>query len=155
MDRLTLHPRYLLAAYASGTRASGIMEPIAAELDEDVIDELAGYYSHLPAPVPPPREEDAGLIARGREIVRGGIPGGRVPACAECHDPSGRQAKDRYPSLHGQPAEYLSMQLGLFKSRHRGGSDAAHLMHPVAARLDEESIRAVSLYFESTAAPEP
>lgn len=144
-----------LSAYARGTRASGIMEPIAAELDQETIDELAGYYSRLTSPEARPRDEDAELIERGREIALGGIPGARVPACAECHDPAGRQAKDRYPTLHGQPAEYLTLQLKLFKARHRGGSDAAHLMHPAADRLDEESIRAVTRYFESAAALEP
>src|SRR5690606_2617714 len=101
-----------------GARASGIMEPIAAEVDPATMDELADYYAGLPAPERA-AEVDADLIERGRAIAHGGVPGSRIPACAECHDPTGREAKDRYPSLHGQPASFLARQLELFKARHR------------------------------------
>jgi cytochrome c553 len=67
----------------------------------------------------------------------------------------GRRTKSAYPSLAGQPAEYLQLQLELFKRGQRGGSDHAHLMDEVAPRLSPEHIRAVSLYFASLPAGEP
>src|SRR5690606_35878450 len=103
------HRDYLynsLKAYASGQRHSGIMEPISAGLDEATIRGLADYYSKLePRPAREVRT-DAKTLELGRTIARSGIPDRRIPACMECHDPSGRQAKGAYPSLAGQPAGY-------------------------------------------------
>lgn len=146
------HRDYLynsLKAYSTGERQSGMMGPIAAGLDEQTIRELSDYYSKLKAR--PKREVrvNAGTLELGREIARTGIPHERIPSCMECHDPDGRRAKSAYPSLTGQAADYLALQLRLFKERKRGGSDYVHLMHQVADRLDDEQVRAVSSYFES------
>lgn len=142
-----------LAAYARGSRHSGIMEPMAAGLDDDMIRSLAEYYSRLPPAVAaggrPQEQEDASVRALGRRIALEGIPARRLPACVECHGPNGRRTKDAYPSLAGQPADYLLLQLKLFKDGQRGGSGYAHLMDEVAPRLEPEEMRAVALYFES------
>jgi cytochrome c553 len=140
-----------LHAYASGSRHSGIMEPIAAGLSEEMIRELAEYYARLGRPAQPKRnaQDDAELIESGRRIANHGIPGSRVPPCVECHGPRGRRTKDAYPSLVGQPAEYLLLQLELFKNGQRGGSSYAHLMEEVAPRLKPNEMRAVAKYFES------
>jgi cytochrome c553 len=140
-----------LRAYASGSRHSGIMEPIAAGLNDEMIGELAGYYARLPRP-PAGRTrggDEAAMIELGRKIAHEGIQESRVPACVECHGPRGRRTKEVYPSLAGQPAEYLLLQLELFKEGNRGGSGYAHLMEEVAPRLEPEQMRAVAKYFES------
>ena len=144
-----------LLAYARGQRHSGIMEPIAAGLSEEMIHQLAGYYSGQPRPggASPPTAE-AAVLELGRTIAHEGIPGQRIPACIECHGPAGRRTKPAYPLLAGQPADYLRLQLELFKQGHRGGSDYAHLMQHVAPRLSPEQIEAVAAYFASLA-PEP
>jgi cytochrome c553 len=54
--------------------------------------------------------------------------------------------------LAGQYADYLVLQLELFKKEHRGGSAYAHLMRPVAAGLTAEQMRDVALYYESLTA---
>ncbi|HEX2100697.1 MAG TPA: c-type cytochrome, partial [Candidatus Synoicihabitans sp.] len=77
-----------MLAYADGSRHSGIMEPVAAGLTEELIHELATYYaaSGTRAPTePPPADRESEDIARGREIALRGIPERRVPACVECH----------------------------------------------------------------------
>jgi cytochrome c553 len=51
--------------------------------------------------------------------------------------------------LAGQHADYLVLQLELFKKEHRGGSAYAHLMRPVATRLTPQQMRDVALYYES------
>jgi cytochrome c553 len=140
-----------MQAYAAGSRHSGIMEPIAAGLSEEMIRELADYYARLrpPSPTKRPAMEATSLLEHGRTIANEGIPGSRVPACVECHGPRGRRMKEAYPSLAGQPAEYLVLQLELFKNGQRGGSSYAHLMEEVAPRLKPEEMRAVAKYFES------
>ncbi len=139
-----------LQAYARGTRPSGLMGPVAAGLKDDVIRALAGYYAQLPREEPRPKEEhDSALLALGRTIAHEGVPKDRIPACVECHSPTGHRTKPSYPLLAGQPADYLKLQLELFKKGERGGSPNAHLMQHVAPYLSEEQMRAVALYFES------
>lgn len=142
-----------ILAYADGRRQSGIMAPIAAGLSEEMTSALADYYAALsPAGDTPARDvsaEDKKLIEIGRTLATQGDRAERIPACVECHDPRGRRTKSAYPSLAGQPAEYLQLQLELFKAGHRGGLDYAHLMEDIAPRLSVEQMRAVSLYFES------
>lgn len=145
-----------LLAYATGRRHSGIMQPLAAGLEDSILRELAAYYSRLPPGRPAerpaaPRE----VLALGERIAHEGLPALRVPACVECHSHAGRRTKPSYPLLHGQPADYLVLQLELFQRQQRGGSTSAHLMQHVAPHLSPEQIRAVALYFESAAATTP
>ena len=152
--------RNALVAYAQGTRFSGMMEPIAAGLSEGMRNELTRYYASLPAAAPAGEAtrrdadaDDARARERGAEIARDGIAARRVPACLECHGPTGRRVKDAYPRLAGQSADYLELQLRLFKAGQRGGSAYAHLMEEVVAGLNPEDMRAVALYFEALRAP--
>lgn len=157
------HPEYLrnaLEAYASGRRHSGIMGPVATPLTADRIREVAGYYSSLRGPAPSLTDTNAPAvatadIARGETIALHGIPKQRVPACVECHGPGAHRGKPEYPSLAGQSAGYLQLQLTLFNENRRGGSAYAHLMKPVASRLTPEQMGDVTRYFESLASAAP
>ena len=143
-----------LEAYARGERHSGIMGPIAAGLSAETISELARHYSGLSVPAPAPSgQQNAAAIERGQSIAQHGIPNQRVPSCIDCHGPGGKRGKPAYPVLAGQPADYLVLQLKLFKKGQRGGSEYAHLMHPVATRLTHEQMRDVALYLESLERP--
>jgi len=148
-------PAYLFAAmraFASGERHSGIMEPIAAALSLTDMRELALYYAGLPQISPLfSRAQSPFAIERGQAIATGGIRSQRVPACVACHGPGTAPRNPIYPNLAGQYAEYLVLQLMLFKNQHRGGSSYARLMLPVAARLKPEQIRDVALYYASLA----
>jgi cytochrome c553 len=148
-------PNYLdlsLQAYARGDRHSGIMGPIAARLTHDEMRELARYYAGLAGASPERASgQDAAAIERGSEIASRGIPGQRVPACAACHGPGGDPRNTAYPALAGQYAEYLALQLELFKNEKRGGTAYAHIMRRVASGLTPEQMRDVALYFESLA----
>lgn len=144
--------RNSLAAYASGHRQSGTMGPVAAELSESEVEELARYYAALPPPGPPAAksaEADADAIRRGAAIAMRGSLEDRLPSCNDCHAPDGRRINDSYPSLGGQPADFLVLQLELFKAKARGGTGFSHLMHPTADRLDDGQIRDLALYYES------
>jgi cytochrome c553 len=146
-------PAYLFAAlraFASGERHSGVMEPIAAALSLGDMRELALYYAGLPQMSPwiPPHQSPL-AVERGKVIATGGIRSQRVPACVACHGPGTTPRNPIYPDLAGQYAEYLVLQLMLFKNQHRGGSPYARLMQPVAARLKPEQIRDVALYYAS------
>lgn len=145
-------PLYLfnaLQSYARGERHSGIMGPIAAGLGPDSMRELANYYSPLQKlrSVTAQQPIDA-VLRRGESIAQRGIPSQRVPACIDCHGPAPIPRNEAYPVLSGQYADYLVLQLTLFKEERRGGSAYAHLMHEVAPRLTAEQMRDVASYYE-------
>jgi cytochrome c553 len=147
------------------------MEPIAVALSQETIATLADYYAKqtggLSAATPPTRPAESGRpdgdavrgaqktaqIERGRTIAMRGIPKQRVPACADCHGPSDFPRNPNYPALAGQYADYLVLQLTLFKKGARGGTDYAHLMRPAAAGLTPQQMRDVASYYESLGSP--
>ena len=153
-------PAYLAAAlqaYADGERHSGIMEPIATGLSLGEMQALALHYARLsskPYPSPSHNDDDATLVAieRGQAIARHGIPSQRVPSCMDCHGPSVIRRNPNYPVLAGQYADYLVLQLELFKKQQRGGSAYDHLMHPIATRLTSEQMHDVARYYASLTA---
>ena len=150
-------PAYLEAAldsYTRGKRHSGVMEPIAAALSRDEIRDLSRYFSELEAtPIISNSSESEPAIQRGATIALHGLPKARIPICAECHGPSDNAQNKAYPTLAGQYAEYIALQLKLFADDRRGGSEFGPLMHPVASLLSTEQIRDVALYYQSLTVP--
>jgi len=139
-----------LEAYARGERHSGIMEPIAAALSSAEVRELARYYAGLPGSAAMlPDRATARAIERGKKIAEDGVPKQRVPACVACHGPNSVRRNPAYPVLTGQYADYLVLQLQLFKAQQRGGSDYAHIMRRVAAGLSVAQMRDVARYYAS------
>jgi cytochrome c553 len=144
-------PAYLdlsLEAFAREQRHSGIMQPIAAALSREEMRELARYYASLPEP-PASAQQATAASERGKMIARQGIPSQRVPACAPCHGPGDAPRNPVYPELAGQYADYLVLQLEIFKKNVRGGTAYAHIMRQVAAGLTPEQMREVALYYAS------
>lgn len=134
-----------LRAFQAGRRHSGIMEPVAAGLSDAQMRKMAAHYANLPRA----RAASPAAPERGREIAHRGIPLQKVPACADCHGPSQPQPRSDYPTLAGQYADYLVLQLELFARGHRGGTAYAHLMQEVAPKLTTQQMRDVAAYYES------
>jgi len=140
---------YLLAslkAYAEGKRRSGIMQPLAADLREEDMRELAEYYSGLGMPQMTEHADstDGASVERGRKLAIEGLPNAGVPPCATCHNGAGS-----YPHLDGQHPAYMARQLRLRKAGLGPSTEAAGIMAPIAQRLSNEDIDAVSNYFGS------
>jgi len=136
-----------MQAYARGQRNSGIMGPIAAALHLEVIRDLAGYYADLRRPAR--LAQSTASIKRGKQIAEQGIPSQRVPICVECHGPGPNGRNANYPEIAGQYAEYLALQLMLFKKQQRGGTAYAHLMRRAVQGLTPQQISDVANYYES------
>lgn len=144
---------YLLAslkAYASGERASGVMQPIAAGLDEAVLEQLAEHYAKLP-PVASAdsAQPDPAAIARGSELAAVGVRERKVPSCIHCHGPARAERNPMYPDLAGQYPDYLALQLRLFAAGERGGTEYANIMHTAAQRLTPEQMRDLADFYAS------
>lgn len=152
-------PAYLLAslrAYASGERASGIMLPIAAGLEDDMMRQLADHYAQQPAvarlvAANGSMEPADGAIARGRVLATRGSREHKIPSCVQCHGPSEIEHNRMYPLLAGQYPDYLALQLRLFAAGERGGTDYADLMHSATRRLTEQQIRDLAAFYASLA----
>jgi cytochrome c553 len=145
--------RYLemaLRQYADGSRPSGVMQPVAVELDDDTIIQISKYYSDLSAfSATASDREPSGQIARGRSIATEGVPASGIPPCLACH--AGNSAAT-FPRLAGQHAMYIVRQLHLFRDGVRTGTTHAAIMAPIARRLSEPQMQDVAAYFESRAA---
>lgn len=140
---------FSLHAYRRGERHSGVMGPIGTALTDQEIGEISRYYADLSTPATPPPPEASSALERGAAIAWQGIPAQRVPPCVECHGPAETPRNPAYPKLQGQYAEYLKLQLDLFKKGARGGSAYAHLMTRVAGSLTPEQMNEVALYYAS------
>ncbi|WP_394690582.1 c-type cytochrome [Hoeflea sp.] len=167
---LTLHsPEYLAAtlnAFASGDRQSGIMWPVAANLSESEINQLANEFGGRAAL--PSRGADYAstadpeLLARGKEIALNGIPlsanaqpsnpGEPVPtavqACQGCHGAVGEKER-AMPQIAGQNAAYIANQLRLFRHHGRGNSLPYNPMSTVSHKLHDADIEALAAYYQS------
>jgi cytochrome c553 len=129
-----------LAAFKSKARPSPIMEGMAASLSpEDMIAVGAYYQGQKPAEG---FAKDKVLAERGQKIWRGGIKAIGVPACAGCHGAAGSGIPAQYPRLAGQHAE---LSLGWLKA-YASGSRPNAVMGPVAAKLSENDMKALSEY---------
>ena len=81
------------------------------------------------------------MTERGRRLATEGDPANGVPACNACH---GRDALASYPRLAGQNAAYMAGQLRLWKAGHHTSTGSAAIMAPIARRLSDGDIDAVS-----------
>lgn len=136
-----------LAEYAAGTRPSGIMEPVAENLDEREMRELAAYYAGLETRPPPAGNRlDADSVERGRVIAVNGDARSGIPPCLACHS---RNRAAAFPSLAGQHAAYIAGQLRLWQEGGRDMTGYGQIMATVARRLTDEQISDVAAYFSS------
>lgn len=139
-----------LQAYAAGARHSGIMQPVAAELEAAEMHRLAEYYStRPPAHAQTPAKSEDRLLEIGQALTTTGLPEQGIPSCNSCHAQDPALRNPLYPSLAGQYAAYTAQQLGLFKSGRRRNTPAAEIMSVIAQRLSVQQIDAVSLYLSS------
>ena len=72
----------------------------------------------------------------------------KAQVCAACHGPEGNSANPVIPSLAGQPAQFVSMQLYQFREGNRKNAQ----MLPMAANLSNADMNDLAAFF---AAQEP
>ncbi|WP_119421688.1 c-type cytochrome [Desertibaculum subflavum] len=140
-----------LRAYKDEWRPSGIMQPIAAELDEAAIDRLAEQYARLPGLVGTAPTALADDLSQGRSIATAGVPEAGIPACLSCH----ASGYGLYPRLIGQSAAYIRQQLHLFQAGQREQTVLGQIMTPVARRLNDRQIQEVADFLASSGREPP
>jgi cytochrome c553 len=129
-----------LAAFKSGARPNPIMQGMAAGLTPEDMQAVGAYYQ-AQKPIQG-MARDKALADRGQRIWRGGIKSTGVPACAGCHGAAGAGIPAQYPRLAGQHADLSLAWLKAYAT----GSRPNQVMGPVAAKLSENDMKAVSEY---------
>ena len=141
-------PNYLIKQindFKSGARKNETMEPMVAALTDQEIADISAYFSSQKATATG-TVEDEGLVTLGKKIYKGGNHESKLMACAGCHgaNAQGNNAA-KFPSLVGQQAEYVIVQLDNFKNGARS-NDMNNMMKDIAERMSSKEIEAVSAY---------
>ena len=136
-----------LKSYSVGSRRSGIMQPVAVELKDEDMRALAEYYAELGgrSELPPAAQGEGLATELGAALAHRGEAQAGVVACETCHGPS---RDPSLPALAGQYADFLEIQLRLFKAGIRGGPNAV-VMSSIARQLTDRQIEAVARYYAS------
>lgn len=134
-----------LKDYQAGNRENAQMSPMAANLSEEDIANLAAYFASQKIKH---GKTDPGMLDLGGKIYRAGNIDAGVPACLACHGPTGRgNPAAQYPALGGQYAAYIQTQLKGFREDTRT-NDTNEVMRTIVDRMTDEEIKAVSEYIQ-------
>lgn len=146
---------YSLRNFASGLRKNGTMQPVAKQLSDADMRDVAEWYAAQRLTVPrvagirPHEHHPKQLtLAKGGVLSAYGSAHNGVQGCENCHGPAGVGEAPVYPYLAGQYAGYIQAQLEDFKSGRRRG-DPLEIMPQLAARMSEREIHAAAEYFGS------
>jgi cytochrome c553 len=69
----------------------------------------------------------------------------KAQVCAECHGTAGNSTNPAMPSLAGQPAQFIAMELFLFREGNRKDPE----MTPIAAKLSNADFNDLAAYFSA------
>ncbi|WNC91592.1 c-type cytochrome [Paraburkholderia sp. FT54] len=145
-------PVYLahaLSMFKAGTRASTVMQPVALNLSDSDIQQLANFFSSQDPPLakgaPPPQS----LVIAGKQLAEMGA-GSNVPACFSCHGAGGKGNGARFPGIAGEPAAFVVTRLHEFQERAKGKPPAPGSMTAVAATLNDAQIEEAAAYLSVT-----
>lgn len=134
-----------LVALATGQRVNQIMSPIAKSLSAEEQAEVARYYASLSAPAAATGAAPPANPAGERLAVEGCWEQG-LPACIQCHGPTGAGVGATFPALAGQSAVYIENQLHAWQQGTRA-SGPLGLMKVIASKLSATDINDVAEYF--------
>ena len=130
------------------------MSELIAPLSDDYLKALAGHFASLDLPYPPPQTPalPAAELARAEQLIRGGDPARKLPACTACHGERLTGTQPAVPGLLGLSRDYLNGQLGAWRSGQRR-AQAPDCMAQIAKTLTEGEINAVTQYLAGQVLP--
>ena len=142
------HAEYILKQlkdFQSNHRENAQMSPMAVNLGEQDMQDLAAYFSSQKIK---PHTADPAMIEIGQKLYRAGNIDAGVPACMSCHGPAGRgNPAAAYPAVGGQHAAYLHAQLKAFQEGLRT-NDPNEVMRIIVGRMTYDEIKAVAEYMQ-------
>jgi cytochrome c553 len=145
-----------LLNFRDGRRQYTLMNKLLQPLTDDYLREIAGYFSSLELPYPPPQQQQGRVsdasMARGRLLVTQGDPVLKIPACVQCHGTAMTGVAPAIPGLLGLPPDYLIAQLGAWQTDGRH-AQAPDCMAQVAKLLTPEDVSAVTQWLAAQPLP--
>ncbi|WP_404536055.1 c-type cytochrome [Dyella agri] len=143
-----------LQDFQNGLRKYAPMEYTVRGLDPAYLREIAEYFStqQVPYARSPLPAVSAATLQRGAQLVSTGDPARGIPACERCHGSQLTGVEPDIPGLVGLPYDYISAQLGAWRTRTRG-TVAPDCMAEVAGRLSETDITAVAAWLAGRELP--
>lgn len=148
-----------LADFKSGARTDMMMAPMAANLSEQDMADLAAFFANqkrASEQVTVSEDSAAPVVAEAgnveivtstsaKAIYAGDVKAGQEKSvmCASCHGTDGNSLVSLYPKLAGQSASYTAKQLANFKS----GERKDPIMAGMVAALSEQDMNDLAAYF--------
>ncbi len=140
--------------FQRGLRRYAPMEYAVRGLDPAYLQEIAEYFAdqqvaYQRSPLPP---VTPALLQRGETLATHGDAARGIPACQACHGAQFTGVQPSIPGLVGLPYDYLSSQLGSWRTGARA-TTAPDCMAQVANRLQASDITAVAAWLASREPP--
>ncbi|MEO7073468.1 MAG: c-type cytochrome [Rhodanobacter sp.] len=137
-----------------GLRKYAPMEYMTRHLTPEYMREIAEYFSaqevaYVTSPAPAVSEA---VLRRGQILTTQGDAQLRVPACSACHGTDLVGVEPSTPALVGLPYDYISSQLGSWRT-HTRATVQPDCMALVASRLRDSDITAVAAWLASRQMP--
>ena len=117
--------------------SSTTMCAVAADLSDDMIDELAAYYAEKTF-VPAKQDFDAALAEAGKAI--------HEAECDRCHSEGGSNAEDEASILAGQQMGYLEDTFAEYRA---GEREQPKKMEEKLSALSDDDVKALVNYYAS------
>jgi len=119
------------------SRAATTMCAVAADLSDEMIDEIAAHYAALPF-VAAKQEFDAGLAAAGKAV--------HEAECDRCHSEGGSNPEDEAGILAGQQMGYLTDTFAEYRA---GEREQPKKMEEKVNALSDDDVKALVHYYAS------
>lgn len=143
-----------LLNFRDGYRSYPPMSHLLDYLTDDYLHEIAGYFGSLELPYAPPAPAPAApaRLERGRQLVRQGDEGRKIPACSQCHGDAMTGVAPFVPGLLGLSRDYVSSQLGAWQTGQRR-AQAPDCMARIAHQLSADDVGAIAAWLSAQPVP--
>lgn len=143
-----------LLHFRDGRRNNAGMSFLLDHMSDAYLRDIAGHFSGLDLPYPPPQAPAVppAALARGQALVRQGDAARGLPACAACHGAAMTGVAPAVPGLLGLPRDYLIGQLGAWQTGQRHAF-APDCMARIARLLPPEDVSAVANWLAAQPLP--
>ncbi len=143
-----------LTNFRDGRRKYPPMNYLLTYLSDDYLHEIAVHFSGERPPYPAPAKPTvpADTLALGKQLVTRGDPSRKLPACVACHGAALTGMQPAIPGLVGLHQDYLSAQLGAWRSGNRHAKEP-DCMHLIALKLSDDDVTAVTAWLAAQPAP--
>jgi cytochrome c553 len=143
-----------LLHFRDGRRQNASMARLLDNLSDAYLRDMAEHFAGLDLPYPPPQPPTVSpdVLARGEALVRQGNVERNVPACVVCHGAALTGTLPATPGLLGLPRDYLSAQMGAWRTGLRHAS-APDCMRQIAEHMSAEDVSAAASWLAAQALP--